>query len=179
MVTQRLFSYGTLRQPEVQEALFGRPLPTVPDSLPGYRLEWLLITDAAVIAKSGSDRHPILRKGAMTDSIPGAYLELSERELLAADAYEVDDYARTSVTLASGVDAWVYVASNELCVNRGRLRPTPEWALPARLRFRRLDRAGRTREQRHGNLTQPGLRDDCVGRPPVIGVFLFGDKPAS
>ena len=118
MVTQRLFSYGTLRQPEVQEALFGRPLPTMPDSLPGYRLEWLLITDAAVIAKSGSDRHPILRKGAMTDSIPGAYLELSERELLAADAYEVDDYARTSVTLASGVDAWVYVASNELCVNR-------------------------------------------------------------
>ena len=113
-MTQRLFSYGTLRQPEVQEALFGRSLPTVPDSLPGYRLEWLLITDAAVIAGSGSDRHPILRKSAMTDSIPGGYMELGECELLAADAYEVDDYARARVTLASGVDAWVYVASDEL-----------------------------------------------------------------
>ena len=114
MVTQRLFSYGTLRQPEVREALFGRPLPTTPDSLPGYRLEWLLITDAAVIAESGSDRHPILRNGDVTDSVPGACLGLNKHELLAADAYEVDDYARTSLTLASGVDAWVYVASNEL-----------------------------------------------------------------
>ena len=114
MVAERLFSYGTLRQPEVQEALFGRPLPTMPDSLPGYRLEWLLITDAAVIAASGSDRHPILREGAPTDSVSGGCLELDEHELLAADAYEVDDYARRSVTLASGVHAWAYVASKEL-----------------------------------------------------------------
>jgi hypothetical protein len=106
----RVFSYGTLRQPEVQLALYGREVPTVADSLPGYRLDWLTITDAAVIAASGSDRHPILRRGASTDEVPGAALELSEAELAATDAYEVDDYVRVAVVLSSGREAFVYVA---------------------------------------------------------------------
>jgi hypothetical protein len=108
---QRLFSYGTLRQPEVQRALFGREVPTVADQLPGYRLDWLTITDPDVIATSGSDRHPILHAGVAGDLVEGAYLELTEGELAAADAYEVDDYARAAVVLASGVDAWVYLAA--------------------------------------------------------------------
>lgn len=107
----RVFSYGTLRQPEVQRALYGREVATTPDALPGYRLDWLQITDAAVIATSGSDRHPILRAGDATDAVPGAFLQLSEPELAATDAYEVADYARTEVTLASGVTAWVYLAA--------------------------------------------------------------------
>jgi gamma-glutamylcyclotransferase (GGCT)/AIG2-like uncharacterized protein YtfP len=113
-VAHRLFSYGTLRQPDVQRALFGRCVPTVDDELPGYRIEWLLITDPAVIATSGSDRHPILRPGAPTDSVTGAYLELDDAELGAADDYEVDDYRRIAVTLASGMQAWVYTAADEL-----------------------------------------------------------------
>ncbi len=109
----RLFSYGTLRQADVQTALFGREVPTVADALPGYRLEWLLITDPDVIATSGSDRHPVLRPGEGEDAVAGAYLELDDTELARADEYEVDDYARTRVTLASGVEAWVYVAAEE------------------------------------------------------------------
>lgn len=112
-MTHRLFSYGTLRQPDVQASLFGRAVPTVDDALPGYRIEWLTITDPAVIATSRSDRHPILRAGRPDDAAPGAYLLLSDDELAAADAYEVDDYARTAVTLASGVDAWAYLAADE------------------------------------------------------------------
>ncbi|MFT3715577.1 MAG: gamma-glutamylcyclotransferase family protein [Gordonia sp. (in: high G+C Gram-positive bacteria)] len=112
-MTHRLFSYGTLRQPEVQAALFGRSVPTVDDALPGYRIEWLTITDPEVIATSGSDRHPILREGSPDDAAPGAYLELDDAELKAADDYEVDDYVRTAVTLASGVDAWAYLAADE------------------------------------------------------------------
>ncbi len=108
---QLVFSYGTLRQPGVQAAVFGRAVPTVPDELPGFRLDWLQITDAAVIETSGSGRHPILRRGGPTDSVPGAVLELDDAELLAADAYEVDDYARTLVTLASGTQSWVYLAA--------------------------------------------------------------------
>ena len=108
----RLFSYGTLRQSEVQQALFGRAVPTTPDALPGFRLEWVRITDPSVVATSGSDRHPIIRRGAPRDSVPGACLELSDAELAAADAYEVDDYARASVVLASGVEAWVYLAAD-------------------------------------------------------------------
>jgi hypothetical protein len=34
---------------------------------------------------------------------------ITEEELAAADAYEVADYKRVSVTLASGLTAWVYV----------------------------------------------------------------------
>ena len=57
-----LFSYGTLQDPAVQVATFGR------------RLE---VTDA---------------------------------ELMAADAYEAPaDYVRVAVTLVSGASAWVYV----------------------------------------------------------------------
>ena len=111
-MTHRVFSYGTLRQAEVQAALFGRAVPTTADALPGYRLEWLVITDPAVIATSGSDRHPILRLGADGDSVDGACLELSDEDLARADAYEVDDYVRVAVRLASGTEAWVYVASS-------------------------------------------------------------------
>jgi gamma-glutamylcyclotransferase (GGCT)/AIG2-like uncharacterized protein YtfP len=108
-----LFSYGTLRQPEVQLSLFGRSVPTVDDALPGYCIEWLTITDPSVIATSGSNRHPILRRGAPIDSVAGAYLELDDTELAAADEYEVDDYRRTAVTLTSGVQAWVYLAADQ------------------------------------------------------------------
>ena len=105
----RVFSYGTLRQPEVQQALYGRVVPTTGDVLPGYRIDWLRITDPDVIATSGSDRHPILQRGGDQDAVPGAYLVLSDADLAATDAYEVGDYTRREVTLASGVTAWVYL----------------------------------------------------------------------
>lgn len=107
-----MFSYGTLRLPEVQRALYGRDVPTVADALPGYRVDWLLITDPEVLKTSGLDRHPILRAGAAGDRVDGAYLELTDAELAATDAYEVEDYARRRVTLASGVEAFVYVATD-------------------------------------------------------------------
>lgn len=106
----KVFSYGTLRQANVQLAIYGREVPTVPDSLPAWRLEWIQITDPEVIAASGSDRHPILRVGDGQDSVDGAYLELSDSELAATDKYEVADYARREVVLTSGVIAYVYVA---------------------------------------------------------------------
>ena len=112
MTAHLVFSYGTLRQPEVQRALYGREVPTTDDALPGYRLDWLRITDAAVIATSGSDRHPILRPGQGTDAVAGACIELTDPELAATDAYEVADYARREVALASGRTAWVYLAAD-------------------------------------------------------------------
>lgn len=106
----RVFSYGTLRQSNVQRALYGRDVPTIPDALPGFRVNWLTITDPDVIATSGSDRHPILAAGGPDDSVDGAYLELTDEELAATDRYEVDDYVRAGVVLASGVEAWAYLA---------------------------------------------------------------------
>lgn len=109
-MSHRLFSYGTLRQPEVQESLFGRAVPTVEDTLPGFRLGWVTITDPAVLATSGSDRHPIIVRAGDRDRVAGACLELTDAELAAADAYEVEDYVRSAVVLGSGVRAWVYEA---------------------------------------------------------------------
>jgi gamma-glutamylcyclotransferase (GGCT)/AIG2-like uncharacterized protein YtfP len=105
----KLFSYGTLRQPEVQLATFGRLLDGVPDAVVGYRLEMLTITDPAVIETSGSDRHPVLRRSDDAAAVEGTVFAITDEELAAADEYEVDDYVRVSVPLRSGGSAWVYV----------------------------------------------------------------------
>ncbi|MEZ0049625.1 gamma-glutamylcyclotransferase (GGCT)/AIG2-like uncharacterized protein YtfP [Mycobacterium sp. MAA66] len=108
-MTELLFSYGTLRQRDVQLATFGRELGGAVDAIVGYRLEWLTITDPHVIETSGSDRHPILKPGTGADSVDGSVFEITESELAAADEYEVDDYRRVRVPLRSGKRAWVYV----------------------------------------------------------------------
>ena len=109
MNSELLFSYGTLQQEEVQQASFGRLLAGKPDVLPGWRQMMVEITDPDVIAKSGKTHHPILVAGRRDDSVAGTVFEISGEELAAADRYEVADYKRVSVTLASGLTAWVYV----------------------------------------------------------------------
>lgn len=109
-MTELLFSYGTLRQPEVQRATFGRVVPGRADAIVGYDLDYVTITDPHVVATSGSDRHPILRPTDRADAhVDGMVFEISEAELAAADEYEVDDYRRIAVPLRSGASAWVYV----------------------------------------------------------------------
>ena len=108
-MTALLFSYGTLRQRDVQLSTFGRKLAGADDAIVGYRLEWLTITDPHVIETSGSDRHPVLKPGTADDAVDGSVFEITETELAAADEYEVDDYRRVLVPLRSGRQAWVYV----------------------------------------------------------------------
>jgi gamma-glutamylcyclotransferase (GGCT)/AIG2-like uncharacterized protein YtfP len=105
-----LFSYGTLRRPGVQLALFSRTLEGQADVLPGYALSPLRITDPAVIATSGTAHHTIARQtGDPLDQVPGTVFRITQAELAAADAYEVADCKRVTVRLASGIDAFVYV----------------------------------------------------------------------
>jgi gamma-glutamyl AIG2-like cyclotransferase len=109
-MTELLFSYGTLRQPDVQLSTFGRLLEGRPDAIVGFDLGYLTITDPHVIATSGSDRHPILRPTDRADAaVEGTVFAITDAELRAADDYEVDDYRRISVPLRSGDHAWVYV----------------------------------------------------------------------
>jgi gamma-glutamylcyclotransferase (GGCT)/AIG2-like uncharacterized protein YtfP len=111
-MTVSLFSYGTLQQPEVQIANYGRTLSGTPDLLRGYRLAPLEISDPRVVAISGKAVHSIAcATGNAEDSIPGTLFELSEAELHATDAYEVDVYARVEAVLESGRTAWVYVGA--------------------------------------------------------------------
>ena len=70
-MSELLFSYGTLRQPEVQLATFGRELDGYLDAVIGYELHHVMITDPQVIDTSGSDRHPILRPTDRPDAHVG------------------------------------------------------------------------------------------------------------
>ena len=107
-----LFSYGTLQDPKVQQANFGRLLSGSPDRLPGYESGWIEITDPEVIAESGLDRHPIVRPSeAPGAGIDGTLFRITRAKLEAADVYEAEDYRRVEVTLGSGAVAWVYVAA--------------------------------------------------------------------
>lgn len=107
-----LFAYGTLRQHNVQLALFGRTLDGHPDALVGYRLGPLRITDAGVIATSGTDQHTVARETSQPeDRIPGVVFGLTPEELALADAYEVAECRRVTTQLASGTKAFVYVGA--------------------------------------------------------------------
>jgi gamma-glutamylcyclotransferase (GGCT)/AIG2-like uncharacterized protein YtfP len=109
-MTELLFSYGTLQQPEVQLATFGRELTGHRDAIVGFDLDYVTITDPHVVATSGSDRHPILRPTERVDAhVDGMVFAITQAELAAADEYEVDDYRRIAVPLRCGSTAWVYV----------------------------------------------------------------------
>jgi len=108
--SDRLFSYGTLQQADVQRATFGRLLEGAPDALVGFKQELVEITDSEVLAKSGKRFHPIVVRSANpADRVSGTVFEVTPGELTAADEYEVDDYERVSAPLESGLQAWVYV----------------------------------------------------------------------
>jgi hypothetical protein len=127
-VDDAIFSFGTLRQPEVQAGLFGRAVPTTPDALVGHRLGTLVIRDPEVIRLSGSDVHPALeRTGSQDDVVEGAVLEGTPEELAAADHDERVSYERAAVVLASGRHAWAYCrgADRSLFADPQKLRDTP------------------------------------------------------
>ncbi|AWN74266.1 gamma-glutamylcyclotransferase family protein [Legionella anisa] len=110
MNTEKLFSYGTLRYEAVQLSNFGRKLHGTADTLPGFGMSKIKIKDIDVITTSGDEEHPIITyTGKFTDSIEGMVFDVSIEELKKADSYEVEDYKRVKVKLASGVFAWVYV----------------------------------------------------------------------
>lgn len=106
-----LFSYGTLQFENVQIETYGRKLEGHPDILSGYTIGKLEIKDADVIAKSGTAIHPVaIKSGNSNDCINGVIFEISDKELIATDTYEVSDYKRVLETFQSGKQAWVYIA---------------------------------------------------------------------
>jgi gamma-glutamylcyclotransferase (GGCT)/AIG2-like uncharacterized protein YtfP len=109
-----LFSYGTLQLKSVQMANFGRELIGLPDKLLEYIVEQIEITDPQVIAESGQKYHPILKfTGSDVNEVEGTVFEVTQADLLKADAYEVSDYKRVCANLKSGVTCWVYVSAVE------------------------------------------------------------------
>jgi gamma-glutamylcyclotransferase (GGCT)/AIG2-like uncharacterized protein YtfP len=110
MITQRVFSYGTLQYENVQLSKFGRLLKGTKDSLPEFNLSVLEITNPEVVAISGHKNHPVVvYTGDRAHKVEGMVFELTQTELEKADSYESADYKRIHVKLNSGLFAWVYV----------------------------------------------------------------------
>jgi gamma-glutamylcyclotransferase (GGCT)/AIG2-like uncharacterized protein YtfP len=105
-----LFAYGTLQQPEVQRATFGRLLEGENDALVGFE-------------QSTSRGHlNVTRTGRSDDRVQGLVFEITDAELVAADRYEERaEFARIAGTLASGKQAWLYVDSGRAELRRPRV----------------------------------------------------------
>lgn len=105
-----LFSYGTLQKEQVQIETFGRILEGEKDILTAYKLEMLEIKDPEVLRKSNQKYHPILVfSGNIEDEVEGVLFEVTDKEILQADAYEVDDYKRIEIVFKSGQKGFIYV----------------------------------------------------------------------
>lgn len=108
-----VFSYGTLQLESVQRAIFGQLIDGEPDAVAGHELGEVVITDPDVIAASGAAVHPMLIPSPDPRAqVPGTAFDLDDSQLAAADAYEVDAYARILVPLVSGRQAWVYALAD-------------------------------------------------------------------
>lgn len=106
-----LFSYGTLQQERVQMNLYGRLLNGIPDTLPGYRLMSIKITDEIFLLKGDQQwQNTLVHTGNVLDEVTGTVFSLTDTELHSTDQYEPAGYHRISLTLASGKNAWIYIA---------------------------------------------------------------------
>jgi len=97
---QKLFTYGTLRDPATQQRLLGRTLGDgAPDTLRGYRLAKLT---------GIHEVYSILQPHAGS-TVEGMLYEVSDDELDRLDAYEGEAYQSVSVRLVSKTRAWAYM----------------------------------------------------------------------
>ncbi len=106
-----LFSYGTLRDAEYQQALFNRTYPTRPATLPGWR----------VVVADGGYFTAVADPAAST---AGDLVALDDAGLAIADGWEGSHYARLRVRArdvnGEPADAWLYA-----CPTTSREAPPP------------------------------------------------------
>jgi gamma-glutamylcyclotransferase (GGCT)/AIG2-like uncharacterized protein YtfP len=101
---ENLFAYGTLKDKEVQERVFGRVLKGTNEKLIGYGIRKIQIEE-----EFGIIHYPIITETKNPeDSIDGISYPLSEIELELADKYEGMHYKRIKVQLESKETAWAY-----------------------------------------------------------------------
>jgi gamma-glutamylcyclotransferase (GGCT)/AIG2-like uncharacterized protein YtfP len=104
---QKLFSYGSLQNEEVQEDLFGRLIQGTPETLIGYELNEIQIEE-----EFGIVHYPIIMKtDNLNDTISGMVYDVTLIELHQADLYEGKHYKRVEVILQSNQKAWAYSAA--------------------------------------------------------------------
>jgi gamma-glutamylcyclotransferase (GGCT)/AIG2-like uncharacterized protein YtfP len=104
---EQLFAYGTLKNKDVQEKIFGRVLKGQPETLKGYTIKEIQIEE-----EYGLEPYPIIvQTKNQENTIDGILYELSMEDIQKADIYEGKYYQRIQVQLQSNQLAWVYSAA--------------------------------------------------------------------
>ena len=104
----KLFAYGTLKDTDIQQNIFGRVLKGEPDELLGY-----CISEIQIEEEFGLTNYPILAESEdPTDVVSGMLFDITEEDINQADTYEGLHYKRIEVRLASGEIAWAYIVTN-------------------------------------------------------------------
>ncbi|MBZ0275551.1 MAG: gamma-glutamylcyclotransferase [Anaerolineae bacterium] len=93
-----IFTYGTLQDPVIQQAILGHTMQGRADTLEGFRKSQLAF---------GREVYPIIVPDP-TESVAGIVYEVTADELVMMDHYETSAYRRIRVTLKSGLESWVY-----------------------------------------------------------------------
>jgi gamma-glutamylcyclotransferase (GGCT)/AIG2-like uncharacterized protein YtfP len=96
---EKLFIYGTLTRPEIQQEVLSRLFKMTPDSLEGYTVSKIEIE---------GEIYPVISLNDL-EEVHGFVVEVTEDELKKIDEYETKAYKRKQVVLVSGASAWVYV----------------------------------------------------------------------
>jgi gamma-glutamylcyclotransferase (GGCT)/AIG2-like uncharacterized protein YtfP len=105
---EKLFAYGTLKDKDIQENIFGRSLKGVPDRLIGFVINYIEIEE-----EFGIEKYPIIVATENPDDIvTGLVYDISEEDVHLADTYEGLHYKRIEVTLESLQTAWAYIVTN-------------------------------------------------------------------
>jgi gamma-glutamylcyclotransferase (GGCT)/AIG2-like uncharacterized protein YtfP len=122
-----LFAYGTLRFPDVLDALLGR----IPGHSPGIVAGWR-------VAALDGRVYPVLVPG---DGAAGGILisGLTAEEWRVIDAYEDDFYALERLTLVDGRQGWAYLIRDGAVLTRDGTAALPaDWS-PREFVIRHLD----------------------------------------
>ena len=96
---EKLFTYGTLQDSEIQQKLFGRILKGKTDILVGYVLSNIVI--------DGNEYSAVTLK--LGEQVQGVVYDLSLDEFKLTEKYEGNSYKIIKTRLLSGVKSWVYV----------------------------------------------------------------------
>jgi gamma-glutamylcyclotransferase (GGCT)/AIG2-like uncharacterized protein YtfP len=103
---EKLFTYGTLQDKDIQENVFGRTLKGTPETLIGYVLKEIKIEE-----EFGIVEYPIITEtNNPQDTLNGIVYEVTQTDLQQADRYEGLHYRRVELLLQSDQKAWVYSA---------------------------------------------------------------------
>ncbi|MEO9510883.1 MAG: gamma-glutamylcyclotransferase family protein [Flavobacteriaceae bacterium] len=100
-----LFTYGTLQDLQLQQAIFGHLLLRgKTDFLAGFqRLENAVYGRYPLVMQTNNAKH----------KVKGKVYEVSLLDLQKADAYETSAYQRKKMKLESGLEAWLYVENSD------------------------------------------------------------------